>query len=279
MSLNYCDIELNALARCLAETPVSQCGCFGNFNLETYPETLERLFLTTQSYVPDTDPKFCATANSRICNYVVDNTSCCCGGYTETYRQCFFDEYLLEKYPRVLVNYCEATESCANDKTGENMDASALPGEEMPNNNGDDSSKNMMYGIAGGAVGALMLLVFLIFFCRRKSAKNENNTEEKDQDTAANKDNSEDADVEEAEGSTPFEEEVYIEQPQSPTVIPFTDTLPKQQVSKAAMTEDEAFRMKQEKLRKKRAAIEEWHDGKKQGSDRSLMSYMSDHGL
>jgi hypothetical protein len=279
MSLNYCDIELNGLFRCLVETPVSQCGCYesedyGSFT-ETYPNKLEELFLTTNSFFADTDPKYCSAANSRMCDYVVENNSCCCGGYIETYRQCFFNEYLLSKYPSVLVaNYCEATKSCMDDPSGN--DVAAFPETQSPSSGGGGEviDKTMIHSIAGGAAGALVLLGLIMCFCCRRHT-NPRGEEDKDTEPKSVGD-----DVE--TGSESLNEEgdrQHLQQPQhaSPTsTASDTDT---RQKSKAAMTDDEAILLRKESLRKKRAAIEGWNDGKKQGSDRSLQSYKSDQGL
>jgi hypothetical protein len=265
MSLNYCAIELNGVARCLAETPVSQCGCYesedyGSFT-ETYPNKLEELFLTTNSFFDATDPKYCSAANSRMCEYVVENNSCCCGGYIETYRQCFFNEYLLSKYPKVIVaNYCEATQSCMDDPSGN--DVAAFPETQSPNS-GNDDDKTMVYSIAGGATGALVLIGLLMCFCCRRHTGGE-----EDKGTAPKLVGD---DVETGSGSLTEEGE------RLPTgTAPNTDT---KQKSKAALTEDEEVLLKKENIRKKRAAIEEWNDGKKQGSDRSLQSYKFGQGL
>jgi hypothetical protein len=266
MSLNYCAIELNGLTRCLAETPASQCGCYESENYgsftETYPDKLEELFLTTNSFFADTDPKYCSAANSRMCEYVVENNSCCCGGYIETYRQCFFNEYLLSKYPSVIrANYCEATKSCMDDPSGN--DVAAFPETQSPNSGGggDDDDMTMIYGIAGGAAGALVLLGLLMCFCCRRHTGGEENKDKAPKSVGD--------DVETGSGS-------LTEEGASPTsTAPNTDA---RQKSKAAMTEDEAA-LKKEKLRKRRAAIEGWIDGKKEGSDRSLQSYKSDQGL
>jgi hypothetical protein len=274
---------------CVQITP----GCEECFNTLTFrdafPRDISYQFLSAMAFVPQTNTGFCEVARERVCENYETNQSCCCQAETAAYRKCAFNKVLMPQ-----VGWLEGQ---CNDRCEESIEAKAS----------DDSGGG---GSMGGIAAVIVVILFLvgatagIIVYRRKKVRKSGlpttvhvKNKEGDESDATHIANSSQGDEEivtdveapsprtgrkvsnmaEGDDDSSTVSEADFEYPAAPVNA-------KRVLREPASEDDEEPRMvrkssKSDLLKEKRKAIEAWNAEKKQGSQRSLSSFIPDNDL
>ena len=269
-----CDSFKAAAIQCIAMDTTGQCATC--LDLETFPTDfpadLKRLFASTQAFaIPGTD-QFCNIANDRICAEAEANYSCCCQQPIDDWQNCLVENV----YSADLSLPRPCSSSCMN--------------------SGGGGGSSM--GIIIGAVAAVVVIGGgLAFWClrRRRAARaaaaggtGSNKDDKKKSDsktdskTDSNKDNRTIEDMEEGVFSDSSEDNKSQDTPAKDRgIVP--STIMSRPLNDDNSVDDSVLEERRPKpskrvstrARDKKKAIEEWNKMKKQGSNRSLESFVS----
>jgi hypothetical protein len=272
---------------CLQVRGPMECGCFGDISifLDDFLSTTRENFLSTMAFVAPQSPTFCDAANDRVCEFYTTNQSCCCQAETEMARQCLVENVLSNELPMPLAEPCK---SDCSPKVEEKSD-------------GDSG------GGSGGVVVAILFVLLLLgggagyYMWRRRKLQQQQGGKDETKDDEYDEDDEESSSADEDEevfavkeiscafsdhsSSNSSDDETEdmergIQGKPAPKIIPSKSSRPqaKQQPEDAKLESQESALSKTAELKKKRNAIETWNNAKKQGSTKSLLSFISTEG-
>jgi hypothetical protein len=290
-----------------------ECDCFDTSTAfqGDFIEKTRSSFLSSQAFVSPQDPGFCEAANQKVCDYYQVNQSCCCQFETEAARICLVERVLPNELMTPLIEPC-ANDCTASGLEGSGDGGSALVlvaaaagggillllvvtcyfGWRRRRQNSAPSNEEKEVVQKKG---------FSFWSSKSKKDKKVDVVDKKDttQLLELSFQGSSEEDLEKGASSDP---DSYLdissdseegEEPKSSedgNVVYNSKPVVKSVQSKASLQhhQDEAKARepakesnteqasKTEQLKKKRAAIESWNSEKKQGSSRSLQSFMSE---
>ncbi len=266
------------------------CDCFDAATVATqFERDIRSIFLSTQAFVAPSDPVYCEIANERICQFSESNHFCCCQAETEHYRKCLVETVLPPELPPPVAY---ETTTCQH---------VCIAVQEEGN------SKVVTIGAATGAVTVLVAVFILIFFPRRRRATRNEDGERNLTSPIVNKTipkssfwkrNNEaqkprcetiDGNILDVESSGPISTSSEEESALARSIVARQIYIHNVAPSKAFLKEEQSCiklnssedfveygdtYSKVHKVRKKRA-IEDWNKYRKEGSNRSLQSYLS----
>ena len=119
-----CADELKQANVCVQVDPSKCVSCFNPSTFEQDLKTsITGQFMSTMAFYSPTDPKFCASANQRVCSNYQMSLSCCCAKETAAYRQCLFNTVLVPQVGMSSTPPCKDTcveQSTASSNSGAN---------------------------------------------------------------------------------------------------------------------------------------------------------------
>lgn len=271
---------------CINMAGLGECDCFDTTTFTTqFEEDIRSSFLSTQAFAAPIDPMYCNIANQRICQFSEMNHSCCCNAETELYRKCLVETVFPQELPPPVAY---ETSTCQH---------------VCPTMGSENQSKATMVGSIAGVLVLVFGSVLICYNRRRNTCCNKKLPDEGLQkktrmggfwsrhcdvehppketpnevvvDLESGDQNSTLIDEERSDTSLKADVPVYVTKntPSKAFLEEVGESLPKQMPCEIVL-ESEERNSKAEILRKKRA-IEDWNKDRKDGSARSLQSYLS----
>jgi hypothetical protein len=305
-----CQTELTEAFICTQVLGPSECDCFDATTFITlFEQQTREAYLSTQAFASPTDVNFCDWANDRVCGFYKQNQSCCCQAETENYRKCLVEKTFPQELPTPIAY---ETASCQNSCTKN------LGGSEVSGSDGDSTLLVAAAVTVVISILVAVAVFFHCHRRRRLSAASSDIPNSVYVEKATAKESfrwgakrsgaeqqlrdqttdevSEESPQHDLESGLKEDEDKMLERSRSsPKKNPLKEkckTLahPPEDcggdddeslvLTSAAEYEEQLKGLsKAEKLKKKSHAIESWNEERKEGSNRSLQSYLSDNDI
>jgi hypothetical protein len=290
--------DLLRLANICVQTSNIGAGCEECFNAQTFgeafPRDISQQFLSAMGFVPQFDPGFCEVAQQRVCDNYNANQACCCEEETAAFRVCAFNKVLM---PQVGWAEGQCTDNC---------------GQRLSVEDSTDSGGGSM-GLIAALVVVILLLLGAGGFIVYRRRKNHNyglptsvhimdkKGYEGEDTHIVNSSQSDEDIIPDVENPSPRTERIMSRKvprnvsnivehddddnsSSSASIAAFEPPSPvtsKRVLRRPESEDDEEPKLvkkgsKLDVLKEKRKAIEAWNTEKKQGSQRSLSSFIPD---